>query len=93
MDENSLLSQLSKWIVTWKGHTADVESCRIETEPDIDHIFSDFPDSIVPFVEGIEGVPESHTITSVFNRAEGHADVQDKDCGEHENHELPEHRS
>jgi len=76
-----------------KGHTANIESCRIETEPDIDHVFSDLPNSIIPFIESVEGVPESHTIPSALDGGKSCEDVQDEDGGEHENHELPKHRS
>ena len=76
-----------------KGHTANIESGRIETKPDVDHVFSNLPNSIIPLIKGVEGVPESHTISSAQDRVGGHRDVQDEDCGEHEDHELPEHRS
>jgi hypothetical protein len=76
-----------------RGHTADIKSGRIETEPDIDHVFSDLPNSIIPLIEGVEGVPESHTISSAHDGGKGHEDSQDEDCGEHEDHKLPKHCS
>jgi hypothetical protein len=92
-DGIALRSQLSKSNMIRKGHTANIESGRIETEPDVDHVFSNLPNSIVPLIEGVEGMPESHTIPSAHGRSEGHEDVQDEDCGKHEDHELPEHCS
>ena len=44
-----------------KGHTANIKSGRIETEPDVDHVFSNLPNAIISFIEGIEGVPEPNT--------------------------------
>jgi len=82
-----------KFLYEKGGHTANIESCRIETEPDIDHVFSDFPNSIIPFVKSVEGVPESHTVLSAHGGREGHEDVQDENCGEHEDHKLPKHCS
>jgi hypothetical protein len=52
-----------------RGHTTDIESGRIKTKPDVDHVFSNLPNSIVPLIEGVEGMPESHTIPSAHGGA------------------------
>jgi hypothetical protein len=62
------------WTLRRRRHTANIKPGRIETKPDIDHVFSDFPDSIIPFVEGVEGMPEPDTNPSAHVKKEVETD-------------------